>query len=222
MKLIASLFTLVLLAACNVDKGKDDDNASDSRNQFASKDAAVASVVQSLPQILNSNQKKLYNLSDEELRSLTPGKDVAVRHVSFDDIVNAKDNDLASLLARDNSSVLIPLGVNNVSRIFVGLKNNKDAWQIESVGNRKFMTALKDPQNAGNNEVVSVSGLEIDLLKRTDSSGIVYVPLETNKKAGFVKDTPYSEAVTLQNLKTYAVALVRQFGDKLKTGDIDR
>lgn len=217
MKLTVSLFALLLLVSCKMDRK----NSDRGQNQFSSKDLAIASVVQSLPQLLNSNQKKLYNLTDAELKSLTPGKEVAVRHVSFDDIMNAGEGDLANLLTRNPSSALIPLATNNVSRIFIGVKNDKDAWRIESVGNRKFLDALKDPQTAGDSEVVSIEGLAIDLLKRADASGVVYVPVETNEKAGFTKDTPYSEAVTMQNLKTYAATLSRQFGDKLKKGEID-
>jgi hypothetical protein len=178
-------------------------------------------VVQTLPQVLSSNQKKLYNLSDADLKSVTPGKEVPVREITFDEIMTAPEGDLATLLSRDPSSALVPLAVNNVTRLFVEMKNEQNTWRIQSVGNRKFLNALKDPAAAGNSEVVSIHGLAIDFVKRTDASGIVYVPTETNKQAGFVKDTPYTGAVALQNLKAYASALERQFGDKLKTGEID-
>ena len=219
MKLPASLFALSLLAACNVNT-RDAENKSKG-NEFTTKDAALTAVIQTLPQVLSSSQKRLYNLTDADLKAVTPGKEVAVWEITFDEIMKAPEGDLATLLTRDSSSALVPLAVNNATRLFVEMKNEGNTWRIQSVGNRKFLNALKDPPAAQNSEVVSIHGLAIDLVKRTDASGVVYVPTETNKQAGFVKDTPYTGAVALQNLKAYASVLSRQFGDKLKTGEID-
>lgn len=219
MKILIALVALSLLAACNVKTREADNNAS--ANSFTTKDAALASVLQSLPQLLSSNQKALYNLSDADLRSLTPSQEIPVREITFDEIMSAPDGDLATVLAREPSSALVPLAANNVNRLFIQMKNDRNTWRIQSVGNRKFLAALKDAAAGAASEVISVHGLEIDLIKRTDASGVVYVPIETNKKAGFTKDTPYPGPVALQNLKAYASALSRQFGDKLKRGEVD-
>ena len=118
---------------------------------------------------------------------------------------------------------MVPLSPNNVPRLFLTLKGNNTNWQIASIGNRKLTTVFRDPKNPARDELLSVTGLEIDFLRKgADSSATLYIPLENNLKAGFVKDSAYTPEVTFRKLKEYATYLSREFGDKLKTGEIDR
>lgn len=224
-----ALLLLMVFSSCE-DKGGNGGGTGggngDGKNTFATRDSALASVIQSLPSIFNAGQKQLYGLSDADIKSLSPGADVPVRFISYENILRAQDSSLSSMLTAAPASVLVPLAVNNAPRLFVGLSSEKNAWRIESIGNRRFVRSLPDPANAQRAELVSIPGLEIELIRLSDTvatrGGVFYRPVTTNEQAGLDRNNTYSDAEVMRLLRAYAQVLNRQFGDKLKNGEIDR
>ena len=222
---IKALIVLATLSSCDHKNGNGMDDNQNGHNGFGTRDSAITSVIQSLPQIFNEGQRKLYGLSESDMKALAPGKDIVVRHVTYEAILSALDSSFSAMLPADKNSVAVPLAVNNVPRLFVTLSNDKNKWSIGSVGNRRLLAAFRDAQNMANAELVSIPGLEIELIRFSDTvatRGAMYQPLETNNAAGLLKDARYSDREIMQKLRTYAQVLNRQFGDKLKTGEIDR
>jgi hypothetical protein len=225
---IKALLVLTIFASCDHKDGGGGGGNGDNgggNNTFSTRDSAISSVIQSLPQIFNADQKKLYGLTDADMKSLSPGADISVRYITYDDILRSQDSSLTNMTMAPPTDVLVPLVLNGAPKAFVGLSSDKSSWKIESVGNRRFAAAFRDPANAQRAELISIPGLEVELVRVGDSvatRGTYYTPVVTVEQADLVAGKAYSDVEVMRRLRTYAQVLSRQYGDKLKTGEIDR
>lgn len=210
---------MVLLCACKSDRKPEQETGS--QNSFKTKDEALNNAIKSLPELINAGQKKMYGISDADIKSLTKGNETPLKYIDFESIMKSRDSVLSKLIPTEEQTAVYSLTANGTPKLTVMLAKNKNEWQIQSIGNKKIVDLYTASQLPAGSAILDINGMGITLIQTSDSSGTVYKPLMDYREANLMKDKTYDDIAVMKNLKQYGEVLRKQFGDKLNKGEVD-
>lgn len=221
LNLYFQVFLLIaVLSGCGSDKSMKQPDKS--ANTFKTKDEALNNAIKSLPELLNANQKKLFGLSESDLKSFSKGTEVQMKYIDFDRLMNSKDTVMSSLIPAEEQTAVYSVTLNGKPRLSVSLSKEKSDWQIQSIGNKNLTDLYSASLINSSSVLIDINGMGITLIQSKDSTGNIYRPVVDYPEANILKKNSYDDKTVLTILRQYGEILRKQFGEKLNKGEIDK